>query len=170
MYHTQYGLSAATVRISMAYGPPVVVPPGSTARGPIPMYLAHALGGRPLLAPSGAEYQASFTFIGDVAAGLLAAYQAQALNHDSYHLGSGANYSAAEVAAAVRQAVPGAVIEIGPGTSPWADHSRMRGPLAGDRLLRDADFKTSYSLADGIKAYATWLRRHPAAPQNAAAA
>ncbi len=168
MYRTQ-GLSAATVRISMVYGPPVVVPYGSTARGPIAMYLAHVLANCPLRAPTGAEYWASFTFIDDVSAGLLAAYETSSLNHDVYHLGPGVNYSTAQVAEAVRQAVPGAIIEIGPGASPWADYSRMRGPLGGDRLLRDTGFKTSHSLAEGVQAYAEWLRRHPAALQEAAA-
>lgn len=157
MYRSQYGLSAATVRISMVYGPPVRVPAGSGARGPIALYMAHASAGQVLRAASGADYQASYTFIDDVAAGLLAAYEAENLNHEIYHLGSGVNHSGAEVAAAIRQAIPGAVVELGPGASPWADASRMRGPLAGSRLAEDTGFSPRYSLAQGIAAYAEWL-------------
>jgi len=157
MYRSQYRLSAATVRISMVYGPPVRVAAGSAARGPIALYMAEASAGRALYAASGADYQASYTYIDDVAAGLLAAYEAENLNHDIYHLGSGVNHSGAEVAQAIRQAIPGVVVELGAGASPWANASRMRGPLAGSRLAEDTGFSPRYALTQGIAAYAQWL-------------
>jgi hypothetical protein len=133
MYRSQFGLSAAVVRISWVYGPPLVTddPP----RGPVPAFLRAALAGKPIRLASGADFAASFTYVADVAAGLIAAWRAQTLNHDVYHLGSGENYTARRVADAVRAAVPGAVIELGAGTEPWTIHTRMRGPLAGNRLI-----------------------------------
>jgi nucleoside-diphosphate-sugar epimerase len=96
-----------------------------------------------------------------VAAGLLAALRAETLAHDVYHLGSGENYTARRVAEAVRAAVPGAVIALGPGTEPWTLHTRMRGPLAGDRLAQDTGFRMRHSLEAGIQAFADWIRAHP---------
>lgn len=159
MYRSQFDLSAAVVRVSWVYGPPLVTddPP----RGPVPAFLKSALAGKPIRLPSGADFAASFTYVADVAAGLIAAWRATTLNHDVYHLGSGENYTARHVADAVRAAVPGATIELGAGTEPWTIHSRMRGPLAGERLLTDAGFRVGYSLEKGVRAYADWMRANP---------
>jgi UDP-glucuronate 4-epimerase len=159
MYRSQFGLSAAVVRISWVYGPPLVTddPP----RGPVPAFLRAALAGKPIRLASGADFAASFTYVADVAAGLIAAWRAETLNHDVYHLGSGENYTARRVADAVRAAVPGAVIELGAGTEPWTIHTRMRGPLAGNRLFVETGFRIGYSLEDGVRAYTDWLRANP---------
>ena len=99
--------------------------------------------------------------VSDVAAGLLAAYRAETLHHDLYHLGSGRNYDTAAVAAAVRSAVPGSVIEVGPGTQPWTTYNTMRGPLAGARLRDDTGFEPRLTLEDGIRDFADWMRERP---------
>jgi nucleoside-diphosphate-sugar epimerase len=77
-----------------------------------------------------------------------------------YHLGWGRNFSTAEVVRAVRAAVPKAMIAVGPGTAPWTDHTKMRGPLAGNRLLEDAGFKPSLDLDRGVASFADWMRTH----------
>ena len=159
MYRTQFGLSAASVRISWVFGPPVVSvdPP----RGPIPAFLKWALEGTSVREPSGADFEASFTYVGDVAAGLLAAYRAPKLNHDVYHLGPGVNFTTGQVATAICAAVPGAVIELGPGTEPWTTYTAPRGPLAGDRFEKDIGYTIANSLESGIQLYADWMRAHP---------
>jgi nucleoside-diphosphate-sugar epimerase len=157
MYRTEYGLSAATVRISWVYGPPIVT--DSPTRGPIPSYLMRALKGV-AIREGGADFAASFTFVGDVAEGLLAAARAPELRFDTYHLGPGVNFTAREVAKAVALAVPGAIIELGPGTEPWTRYTSLRGPLAGERLRADTGFAPKHSLDAGIGAYATWMREH----------
>lgn len=160
MYRSDFQLSAASVRISWVYGPPLVPNPPDLPRGPIPVFLRAALAGQPVRERSG-EFAASFTYVADVAAGLLAAYRAEELAHDVYHLGSGVNNDTYQVATAVLAAVPGADIEIEPGTEPWTTYTTMRGPLAGDRLSQDTDFTPTYSLEDGIAAFAEWMRSHP---------
>ena len=161
LYRSQFGVPAATIRISWVYGPPLVPRGRENPRGPIPLFLRMALAGQPVREPSGGDFAASYTYVGDAAAGLLAAYGAPALAHDVYHLGSGRNCGTGEVAAAIRAAVPGSVIEVGPGTAPWTDHTRMRGPLAGTRLLEDAGFVPAHSLEAGVAAFADWMRAHP---------
>lgn len=159
LYHAQFDLSAATIRISWVYGPPIVT--DSPTRGPIPAFLKKALAGIPIREATGADFAANFTYVEDVAAGLLAAWRAPALNFDVYHLSAGVNFTAGEVAAAVGAAVPGAVLELGPGTEPWTTYTALRGPLAGDRLRRDTGFTVAHSLEAGIRAYADWMRAHP---------
>jgi nucleoside-diphosphate-sugar epimerase len=158
MYRTEYGLSASTVRISWVFGPPIVS--DQPTRGPIPSYLWRALRGI-AIREGGADFAASFTYIADVGEGLLAAAMAPELRFSTYHLGHGVNFTASQVAAAVRLAVPGALIDIGPGTDPWTRYTSMRGPLAGDRLLADTGYRPSHSLERGVRAYAEWMRAHP---------
>jgi UDP-glucuronate 4-epimerase len=159
MYRTEYGLSASTVRISWVFGPPIIS--DQPTRGPIPSYLLRALRGI-AIREGGADFAASFTFIEDVAAGLLAAAAAPELRFPTYHLSHGINFTAGQVAAAVRLVVPGAVIELAPGTDPWTRYTSLRGPLAGDNLYADTGYKPAHSLESGVRAYADWMRAHPA--------
>jgi len=159
MYRSQFGLSAAVVRISWVYGPPLVT--DEEPRGPVPAFLKATLAGKPIRLPSGGDFAASFTYVCDVAAGLLAAWCAPVLKHGVYHLGSGENYTARRVADAVRAAVPSADIQLGGGTDPWTLHTGMRGPLAGTRLREDAGFIVKRSLEDGVREFADWMRDHP---------
>jgi nucleoside-diphosphate-sugar epimerase len=53
------------------------------------------------------------------------------------------------------------LVELGPGTEPWTVHTRMRGPLAGERLRHDVGFRVGHSLEQGVAAYAAWMRAHP---------
>lgn len=155
MYRSEYGVSAVTVRISWVFGPPVLS--DSPARGPIPSFLMRALRGEPIR-EGGADFAASFTFVADVANGLIALATAAELRHACYHLGPGRNFSAREVAGAVMRAVPGAVIELAGGTEPWTRYTAMRAPLAGTRLRDDTGFELHHSLEQGIERYAEWMR------------
>ena len=158
MYRTEYGLSAATVRISWVFGPPIIS--DQPMRGPIPSYLLRALQGV-AIREGGADFAASFTYVADAAGGLLAAAAAPELRHPTYHLGHGVNFTAGQAAAAVRGAVPGAVIELTGGTEPWTRFTSLRGPLAGDKLRADTGYSPTHTLETGVRAYADWMRAHP---------
>ena len=158
MYRSEYGLSAAAVRISWVFGPPVIS--DQPMRGPIPSYLLRALRGEPIR-EGGADFAASFTYVADVAAALLAAAAAPELRHPVYHFGHGVNFTVAQAADAVRKAVPGAVIALSGGTEPWTRYTALRGPLAGARFLQDTGYAPAHSLEAGIAAYAEWMRANP---------
>ncbi len=155
MYRSEFQLSASSIRISWVFGPTLIA--DAPTRGPIPSYLFRCLRGEKISEPGG-DFAASFTYVGDVAAGMLAADEAEHLAHDIYHLGPGRNHSVRDVADAVRAAVPGADIELGGGTAPWTTFTALRGPLAGTRLLDDVGFQPTHSLEQGIMAYAEWIR------------
>jgi nucleoside-diphosphate-sugar epimerase len=161
LYRSQFDVSAATVRVSWVYGPPLVPKVRQNPRGPIPVFLKAAFSGEAIRERGGGDFGATYTYVADVAAGLLAACEAERLGHPTYHLSGGRNITTTEVAAAVRAAVPGCTIEVGPGTAPWTDHTRMRGPLAGPRLAEDTGFAPRYSIEQGIAAFADWMRAHP---------
>lgn len=161
MYRGEYGLSAASVRISFVYGPPLVPRRRDLPRGPLVTFLHEAILGQAVREATGGAFEASFTHVADVATGLLAAYQAPTLRHDIYHLGNGRNWTTWEVAEAIRAAVPGAVVEVGSGTMPWTTYNTMRGPLAGTRLHEDTGFSPAYPLRLGVAAFADWMRANP---------
>lgn len=161
VYASTYGVSAATARISWIFGPPLAPRVFDAPRGPIPEFLRRALQGEAIREPSGGDFAASFTFVPDCAAGLLALWEAGSLAHDVYHLGSGRNYTTFEVAEAVRKAVPGAEIEIGGGTAPWTDSTVMRGPLACERMAQELGFRPKHDLETAVAAFAEWMRANP---------
>lgn len=92
MFRAEYGVSAASVRISRVYGPSIA-DDELPLRGPIPTFLKKAIAGIPIREKSGADYVASFTYIDDVVSGLLALAGAPTLAYDVYHLESGINFS-----------------------------------------------------------------------------
>lgn len=158
-FRAQFGVDAATVRISWIYGPPVVN--YTFARGPIPPILIDAIRGVPRDDASGGDFSAGFTYIDDVVAGLIAAVDAPQLNRSIYHLAPPRNYTTFEIADAVRTAVPKAVIAIGPGAMPWNTFTPIRGPMDGRHFIADTGFRTRFDLEQGIGAYATWLLAEP---------
>jgi len=158
MYRSEFGLSAGTVRISWVYGPPVVTQ--DATRGPIPSFVIRALRGEPIH-EGGADFAAGFTFVDDVAEGLLATVSADKLASPIYHLGHGKNFKLSDVAEAIRAVIPDAEIELSPGTDPWTRYTALRDPLGVGNMHADTGFQPGYSLAQGIAAFIDWLRDRP---------
>lgn len=161
IYAGTYGLSAATIRISWVYGPPLVPKSFDGPRGPIPEFLKRVMRGEAVNQPSGGDFTASFTYVTDVARGLLAASRADILNHAIYHLGSGENYPTLRVAEAIRRAVPEAEIGLGAGYEPWIQFTVRRGPLQCERMKTDFGFQLAYTLESAIAEFAEWMRAKP---------
>jgi nucleoside-diphosphate-sugar epimerase len=156
-----FKLSAAVIRISWVFGPPLVPVDFDGPRGPIPEFLKLALRGEVIDEPSGGDFAASFTYVPDCAAGLLSAYEAEQLGYTTYNLGSGENYSTARVAAAVAAAVPGSLVKVGEGVEPWTNFTVPRGPLSCERMKEDFGFTPHFSLEAAIRDFADWMRANP---------
>ena len=158
MYRSQFGLSAAVVRISWVYGPPLVTddPP----RGPVPAFLLP----RSPASRSGCRAAPTSPRASPMSRmsrpGLIAAWRCETLNHGVYHLGSGENYTAR--VSPMRCAPPS-----GRRDRTRRGHRTMDDPYAHARparrqpAARDAGFRVGYSLEDGVRAYADWMRANP---------
>lgn len=162
LYRNDFDVSAASVRISHVYGPPLVPTERDYPRGPVVAMLREAVLGQTIRDATGGDYQSSFTHVEDVADGLLAAYRAERLNHDVYHLGHGRNWTTSDVVEAIRNVLPDAEIEVGPGTKPWSDYTAIRGPLAGDRLRNDTGFTPKFPLPEGVADFLGWMQANRA--------
>lgn len=158
MYQRTYGVSACTVRVSWVWGPPLVTRGLDGPRGPIPYLLLRALRGERVQEPSGGDFIANFTYVKDVARGLVLAYRAPSLPHTLYNLSNGEHYSTRQIVDAIRRAVPEADLSVGPGMEPWIDFTVLRGSFDISRAREDLGFDVRYPLDAAMADYAVWLR------------
>jgi nucleoside-diphosphate-sugar epimerase len=103
----------------------------------------------------GADQKLDFTYIEDAARGTAMLYQAEALKHNVYNIATGVPTSVGRVAELCRQNSPFPVtVDLGPGElmqrCEALDISRARGELG---------FEPNYSVEEGIKKYADWMKK-----------
>jgi len=159
MYHAVYGVDSVSCRISWVYGPGVF-------RGRYPQwFLAHAMAGIPVKLDKGREHEADYTYVKDAARGVYLAYTIRPIKHRLYNITSGRKISAGEVAETIKEIIPGAVIEIGPGQmEKGLGNPTKHPPQVGTMLTARAEKDLGYtmtSLEQGLKETAEWYRRQP---------
>lgn len=113
LYSDQYGVDVVTVRFGTTCGPGKTGGHGATTI--TSMLIENAVDGKPTVVPQGGDERDDIIFNRDVAFGLVQAALAPRLHHSIYHLGSGRLVTLHDLAAAIREHVPGASITIGPG-------------------------------------------------------
>jgi len=109
-YHYVYGLDTVIVRSCEVFGPAE-----RTIHRPIPYFLMKALRGEPIKLESGGDHVKDYTYARDLANGIFSSYTIRPLKHRVFNITGGKIISLYEVAEAVKEAVPGATIELGPG-------------------------------------------------------
>ena len=160
MYIKTYGVSACVVRASWIWGPPLITSGFDGPRGPIPYFLIRALRGEAVHEPSGGEFIANFTYVKDLASALVNAYLKESLPSNLYNVSNGEHYSTAQIVDAIKQAVPGADLSVGPGMTPWIDYTVLRGSFDISRVKKELGFEVEYPLLKGIADYAAWLNQN----------
>lgn len=136
------------MRIGGAWGP--LGNPSSRFIG-LPRLLHAAVAGTPLSLD--ADIACDLVHVEDVAQAILALATAPTLNHPLYNIGSGQVTSDRDVAAAVRELVPGARVSV----AEDAAHVEV-GPLDVTALTSDTAFRPTVGLHEGLRSYADWLR------------
>ena len=160
-YHSTYGYSTVVVRPFNAYGP------RSHHEGDsgevIPRFMLRCMAGRPLVVFGDGQQTRDFSYVGDTAAGILAAGAAPGLMGQTVNLGFGAEVSIATLAGLVQEVVgrtvpvehqdgrPGDVLRL------FADTSRA------ERLLR---YKPKVELREGLRRLLDWYRGHSQTPDE----
>jgi len=89
--------------------------------------------------------------------------------HDVYNIGTGRTVSLHELAEAVRDAIPGATIEIGPGLDPMGMGISYYGALDSSRAHADLGWKPRFDVRDAVGHYLATLDRLDLAPHRTAA-
>lgn len=158
-YRAIYGVDAAVVRIAYVYGPDIVTPEITLTRGPIPYFLYKALKHERVAEQSGGDFAANYSYVKDVAHGIYLAYMKDHLLNDTFHIGSGLNHTTREVVEAIKRAVPGSELSIGPGEEPYSLQTPVRGPLDITRATEELGYRVQYPLTQAVQDYAQWMRR-----------
>jgi UDP-glucose 4-epimerase len=147
VYSRRYGLEIVSLRVSEAYGP------GRVLRSALQDIIDAALEHRPLRLAAGADHPCHPIHVEDVARAVLAALAAPNPTSGTYDITGGERVTLGHVAALVRDRVPGADIELGPGALSGPDR---QGPVAITAADRELGYRPRWGLARGIDDYCTW--------------
>lgn len=164
LYRTLYGVDAVACRPSRVWGPGYnrwdLAPP-------IEVLVRDAVAGKPIRLAKGGDTRIDYTFVKDVAGGLIRALRAGRTRSAVFNMSGGKLVSLAEVAGALRHAVPDVPIEIGPGDlEPAALSSSgsagyriaLRPALDGTAARDELGYRPAYGIDKGIPAYVAWLK------------
>ena len=152
VYRRLYGLEVVSLRVSEVYGP------GNRMHTVLTDMLRAALDGEPYALAEGGDQLVEYIHVEDAADAGIAAATVESLGQDVYNITGDRQVSIAQAADVVRALVPDARIEIGPGRIPTLDRQGRQDITAAGR---DLGYRPRWSLEDGVRAYADWLRAHP---------
>jgi UDP-glucuronate 4-epimerase len=152
-YRLQHGLNATALRIGRVYGP------GRRTASVIFSMLDAAIAQRPLRLPATGGRHLQYVYDADVVSALYLALMRDKLPRTDYNISGPGSYSDEEIAAMVRNLLPGADI-----TFELRDakgDAVVGAPLDYSAAIKDFGYSPQYDLAKGLAAYAEWFRtRH----------
>lgn len=157
VYRAVFGMEFAALRFSAIYGP------GKQERhGKMSLrsrLVEDPVAGKPVHVAKGGDQVDDLIYVDDAAEGMVLAALADKLPDVAYNIASGQGRTLQDFAAAVRDAVPGAAIEIGPGLNPLGFSVNRAAIFDISRASRDFGFRPRHDLASGVRAYVDALRR-----------
>jgi nucleoside-diphosphate-sugar epimerase len=104
------------------------------------------------IAGVGRDHPCEFTYVNDLALGLVLAAEAPRLNHGIYNVAAGVTRTRGELARIIMGVFPDVSIDLVEGIDP---ERHLRGPCSIDRAREDFGFVPRFSLEDGV---ADWIR------------
>ncbi len=159
-----YGLEFAALRFAGIYGP------GKMARHSFTSLRSRLVedpfAGKPVHLPDGGDQLDDMIYVDDIAEAIVLATLAPKLGYDAYNVASGEGHTLREFAAAVRAEIPGAQLEIGPGTRGYGPHHNY-AIFDITRATTDLGWRPRFSIAAGVRDYVATLRRRAAAGVHA---
>jgi len=154
-FHHHYGLKVVKTRFFNSYGPGEV--PGQY-RNVIPNFIYWAMKGQPLPITGSGEETRDFTFVGDIADGLLRAGQYESAIGEEFNLASGTETRIVDLARMVNAAV---------GNAAGIRHAERRKWDTKLRLLASVEkakhligYTPSTTFAEGLRTTVAWFREH----------
>ncbi|OGA67040.1 MAG: hypothetical protein A3G81_03265 [Betaproteobacteria bacterium RIFCSPLOWO2_12_FULL_65_14] len=156
LYRVLHDIEFAALRFAGIYGP------GKQARhGKMSLrsrLVEDPVAGKPVRLERGGDQLDDIIYVDDVAESLVLAAVAERLNRAAYNIGSGKGQTLRQFADAVRAAVPGADIEIGPGLNPMGFDVHYYAILDISRARDDLGYAPRFGLAEGVRDYVRSLR------------
>jgi nucleoside-diphosphate-sugar epimerase len=146
-----------SLRLSEVYGP------GRTLRGVVQDILDAAVEGRRLRLETGGDHPCHPLHVDDAARAVVAALDAPTSAGDVFVVAGGERVPLSQVVALVRDRIPAADIELGPGMLPTYDRQGAVDITAADRRL---GYRPRWGLARGIDDYCAWREASAALEQR----
>ena len=150
VFSSEYGVEIISLRLAFVYGPKRSMP------DPIKIFLEKAVRGEDILEKSGADQELEFIYIKDAVAAVKKALSLNYTESNVFNIGNGRNHSVKEILAIIGEIFPDISIEVGPGDQGYD----TAGPFDCSRAKDELGFETKYSLEDGIREYAAFLKNY----------
>jgi UDP-glucose 4-epimerase len=157
-----YGLQFAALRFSGIYGPGKMARHAHTSLRS--RLIEDPFAGKSVHLPDGGDQLDDMIYVDDIAEAIVLATLQPKLAYDAYNIASGEGHTLREFAAAVRAEIPGADIEIGPGTRAYGPHHSY-AIFDITRATTDLGWAPRFPIAAGVHDYVETLRRR--APKGA---
>lgn len=143
-YRKSFQTDAVSIRTSFVYG---------ARHSTGDYFVERILKGERMIQALGRDHPCEFTYVEDLAEGLVRATEAPALTHPVYNIAAGCTRTRGELADIVMHHFPRVRICLDEGLDP---ERHIRGPSRIDRVREDFGFRPRFSLEDGI---ADWIDR-----------
>lgn len=150
-YAAEHGVDGIALRIGTVYGP------GRRTACFVRTMLDNARNRVPTTVPYGADFPRQYLYVDDAVEALYRAWLAPAPSHRVLNVTGGSYLDAAGVVDVASAVVPDVDVRFGTGVDPIDPD--WQGPLSGDRAAAEIGYQPTWTLSDGIKAYAKHLQR-----------
>jgi UDP-glucose 4-epimerase len=165
MYRDLYGLRVCALRLTWVFGPGIA---DYRLNSGISLFLRKALVHQSLELPYGGDSFCDFVYVEDVSNAIYNAAMAGRTKNFAYNVSYEKGYFMKEVVETVKKILPGAKLSLGPGWWPSKGVPVTRGGISwpSDRHMsiarakNDLDYKPSYDLDRGIRAYMSWMQKN----------
>ncbi|QII00314.1 NAD(P)-dependent oxidoreductase [Rhodococcoides fascians A21d2] len=157
-YRRRHSLEFVSLRFATIYGPGKLQRHGGF--GAYSSLVELPAAGKPVHLPKGGEQRDDVIYVLDAADAVVAAALApDPLPHDAYNIGTSATVSLNDLADAVRRAVVGASIDIGPGLDPMDLGASYYGALDSSRAQTELGWEPQFDVDAGVAHYLQTLER-----------
>lgn len=150
VYTNLYGLDVISLRVTEIYGP------GNKMPEILRDIIRPVLDGEPFMMGTGGDHGFHFVLVHDVARAAILAADCVRRERSIFNITGGSQVTLSQAGEMIRDLVPGARIEIGPGY--W--HLDRQGPWDIRAAARDLGYEPKHPLERGLPSYVEWLREH----------
>lgn len=126
----------------------------------------NAIEGIPTVIPKGGDQRLDVTYARDVARSVTLACFAPSVDSHIYHIGSGRTHTLQDFAEAVRAAVPGAQIEVGPGLDPRGLGPRGYFQMDITRARQEIGYEPRYTPMSAVQDWVDWTHKLELRPED----
>lgn len=146
-YYRTYNLPVSVIRTSSVYGP------GDLEKRVTKNFIENALQGTPMELQGGGAQRRDFSYVKDVANGMVLALKSRKANGEVFNISGGKDYSIRDLAETVKGFIPHAELkEVGARAV-----DLNRGQLDISKARKLLGYSPEYGLRDGIKDYIKWI-------------